>query len=69
MSSSVVVGPLVIGSCLLLGVAPAAADILIVVDEAAQRMSVSRASADGARRYVWKVPSEFHEPRVDPRSD
>jgi len=36
----------------LVDVAPAAADILIVVDKSAQRMSVS---VDGARRYVWKV--------------
>ena len=36
----------------LLGIAPAAADLLIVIDKSAQRMSVS---IDGARRYVWKV--------------
>ena len=38
--------------CLFLGVAPAAASLLIVVDKSAQRMSVW---IDGAPRYDWKV--------------
>jgi hypothetical protein len=37
---------------LLVGVAPAAADILISIDKSTQRMSVS---IDGAQRYFWKV--------------
>jgi hypothetical protein len=40
------------GLCLLFGVLPAAADLLIVVDKSAQRMSVS---IDGTPRYTWKV--------------
>jgi hypothetical protein len=40
------------GLCLLLGIMPAAADLLIVVDKSAQRMSVS---VDGTPRYIWKV--------------
>src|SRR3954453_222338 len=38
--------------CLLLDTAPAAADLLIVVDKSAQRMSVS---IDGTPRFIWKV--------------
>ena len=45
-------GLLAAALCFLLGVAPAAADLLIVVDKSAQRMSVW---VDGAQRYVWKV--------------
>jgi len=37
---------------LVLGAAPAAADLLIVVDKSAQRMSVS---IDGTPRYAWRV--------------
>ena len=41
-------------ACLFLlpGAAPAAADLLIVVDKSAQRMSVS---IDGVPRYTWRV--------------
>ena len=38
--------------CLVLGAAPAAADLLIVVDKSAQRMSVS---IDGTPRFTWRV--------------
>lgn len=38
--------------CLTVGSVPAAADLLIVVDKNAQRMSVS---IDGLQRYNWKV--------------
>lgn len=38
--------------CFLLSIAPAAADLLIIVDKSSQRMSVW---VDGAQRYVWKV--------------
>src|SRR5262245_61081059 len=41
-----------LGLCLLLGAVPPAADILIVVDRTAQRMSVS---IDGTPRFTWKV--------------
>jgi hypothetical protein len=40
------------GLCFLLNAAPGAADILIVVDKSAQRMSVS---IDGTPRFTWKV--------------
>lgn len=45
-------GLIATGFCVLLGVAPVAADVLIVVDRSAQRMSVT---IDGIPSYNWKV--------------
>ena len=40
------------GALLLAAMAPAAAEVLVSVDKAAQRMSVT---VDGAERYTWPV--------------